>query len=95
MTSSLGSLNPVRPTKIPRAATYLHNTCSVAESGTEQDIGIGEEPFLQTDDDLFARESKEARSSTATYKLRPLESILEELSDVLSMRQIQSSVYLI
>lgn len=47
--------------------------------GFKKNVGVGEESLLETDDD----------------ELRPFESVSEELTNVLSVRQIQSGVDLV
>jgi hypothetical protein len=57
-------------------ATYFNNTRTISELGPEQHVGIIEQTVLQTDDN----------------ELRVLESIFEQLPDMLGMREVESSV---
>jgi hypothetical protein len=51
-------------------ATYLNNTSPVSEFGAEENVGVVEQTILQADDD----------------KLRSLEPVLEQFSDMLCVR---------
>lgn len=57
-------------------ATDLDDTCTVPKSRSEQDIGVREQSFFQRNDN----------------KLTTLESVAEELTNVLSVLQVKSGV---
>jgi len=58
---------------------YFDDRRSIPKSSFEQDIGIGKQPLFERDDD----------------ELTTLESVLEELTDMLSMLQIEGSINLV
>lgn len=59
--------------------THLDNRRAVPEPSLEQDVGIGEQALFERDDD----------------KLTAFESVLEQLTDMLRVLQIQCCVDLI
>jgi hypothetical protein len=59
--------------------TYLYDTRPISEFRPEEHIGIVEQAIFQADDD----------------KLGSFESVLEQFTDMLGMREIQGSVHFI
>lgn len=61
------------------AGSAMVSPCSVAETSAEEYVGVGEQAFLQrNDDELAAREAR-----------------LEQLTDVLRVRKVQGGINLV